>query len=68
MSQGGRTMHCFEGFDYYLEEEFLTKLSTNFMNEYQLDLPSASKIALDVIEILRFTDSLTPSVSDALFS
>jgi hypothetical protein len=66
--QGGLSMHCLQDFNHHLEEEFLTKLQSNFMNDYNIDFPSASKIALDVLDILKFTDALSPQLSHELFS
>lgn len=66
--QGGLSMHCLQETNYFMEEDFLSKLQNNFMNEYNIDLPSASKIALDVLEILKFSDGLSPQLTEAFFA
>ena len=42
---------------YFLEEEIIAKLHTNFVQRFNMDQFSAAELALEIIEIMKVSNS-----------
>lgn len=48
---------------YFFEEELITKMHTSFINRFNLDQGAAAELTLEVLEMLKMSDSNLNEIS-----